>query len=147
MEKKAVGLVAGFAVFVLASCAEEPQPIALNAVEYLPGPDQQGPALEQLILKPVKRDQVFFANHDFSEKQADYLKAHLGALPDPDRSCVEQNLQDSFDERMAACEASGQWSFVCEGCKRISDSVLYDPAAIITGMKMCGVDFELPKWE
>mgnify|MGYP000682898434 CR=1 FL=1 len=79
MEKKAIGLFAAFAVFVLASCAEEPQAIALNAVEYLPGPDEQGPALEQLIAQPVKRDQVFFANHDFSEKQADYLKARLGA--------------------------------------------------------------------
>lgn len=147
MEKTAMALIAGCAVVALASCSEEPQVFALNAVEYLPGSDEQGPALEQLILNPVKRDQVFFANHNFSEKQADYLKARLGALPDPDRNCVEQNLQDSFDERMAACEASGQWSFVCEGCKRISDSVLYDPAAIITGMKMCGVDFELPKWE
>jgi hypothetical protein len=148
MERRVVFcLVVTLGLFGLASCSEEPQTLALNAAEHPPGPDEQGPALDQLIAKRVKRDPVFFANHDFSEKQADYLRARLDALPDVDKSCVEKNLRDSFGERMAACEASGQWSFVCEGCKRISDSVLYDPAAMITGMKMCGVDFELPKWE
>ena len=147
MDKIAVLLLTGFALFTLASCSEERQTFALNAAEHPPGPDEQGPALEQLIANPVKRDPVFFANHDFSEKQTDYLRARLDALPDADKNCVEKNLRDSFGERMAACEASGQWSFVCQGCQRISDSVLYDPAAMITGMKICGVDFELPKWE
>lgn len=147
MEKIAVLLLTSFALFALASCSEEPHTFALNAAEHPPGPDEQGPALEQLLANPVKRDQVFFANHDFSEKQADYLRARLDALPDADKNCVEKNLRDSFGERMAACEASGQWSFVCQGCQRISDSVLYDPAAMITGMKICGVEFELPKWE
>ena len=147
MDKIAILLLATFAVFALASCSEEPQSFALNAAEHPPGPGEQGAALEQLLASPVKRDQVFFANHDFSEKQADYLKARLDGLPDVHKDCVEQNLRATFDERMAACQASGQWSFVCQGCERISDSILYDPGAIITGMKICGVDFELPKWE
>jgi hypothetical protein len=147
MEKVAVLLFASLGVFALASCSDELQTVALNAAEPPAGLDEPGPVLKRLIAKPVKRDQVFFANHNFSEKQADYLRDRLQGLPDVDRDCVEQKLRDSFDERMAACEASGQWTFVCDGCKRISDSVLYDPAAMITGMKMCGVNFELPKWE
>jgi len=148
MERRVVFyLVVTLGLSGLASCSEQAQTFPPNAAEHPSGPEEQGPALEQLIATPVKHDPVFFANHDFSEKQADYLRARLEALPDADRGCVEKNLRDSFDQRMAACEASGQWTFVCDGCKRISDSVLYDPAAMITGMKMCGVNFELPKWE
>lgn len=146
MNKTAVVMFAVCAVFSLASCSEEPQSVAFAAVELSPNPDAQGPALQELIARPAKRDQVFFANHDFSERQADYLKETLDALPDADKGCVEKNLRTSFEDRMAACESSGQWSFLCQGCERISDSILYDPAAIITGMKVCGVDFELPEW-
>ncbi len=147
MDKRAVVLLAGLTLFVQASCSDETHTVALSALEHPAGPDGQGPALQQLIANPRKHDPVFFANHDFSGKQADYLKARLDALPDGDKDCVENKLRASFGERMAACQASGQWSFVCQGCERISDSILYDPGAIITGMKMCGVDFELPKWE
>jgi len=146
MKKMSVLVCATVAWFALTSCSEEPGTFALNAAEHAPGPAEQGPALEQLIANPAKRDQVFFANHDFSEKQADYLRGRLDELPAGDRDCVEDNLRASFDERMAACEASGEWTFLCQGCQRISDSILYDPAAIITGMKMCDIDFELPEW-
>ena len=146
MEKTRVLACAAVALFALTACSDQPGSHALNAAEHPPGPAEHSVELAQLITKPVKRDQVFFANHDFSEKQADYLRIHLDGLPASDRDCVEDNLRASFDERMAACEASGQWTFLCQGCQRISDSILYDPAAIITGMKMCGVDFELPEW-
>ena len=146
MEKMNVLACAIVASFALTACSEEPGTFALNAAEHPPGPAGQGPALEELIVTPARRDQVFFANHDFSEKQADYLRARLDELAAADRTCVEDNLRASFDERMAACESSGEWTFLCQGCQRISDSILYDPAAIITGMKMCNVDFDLPEW-
>ena len=80
MKTMSVLVCATAAWFALTSCSEEPGTFALNAAEHPPGPAEQGPALEQLIANPVKRDQVFFANHDFSEKQADYLKGRLDEL-------------------------------------------------------------------
>jgi hypothetical protein len=147
MPKLAIVLLSGCAIFALAGCSEDVQTVAFASLESGPAADAQAPALETLIATPVKRDPVFFANHDFSERQADYLKAHLDALPEADKGCVEDNLRASFDDRMAVCESSGKWTFLCQGCERISDSILYDPAAIVTGMKVCGVDFELPEWQ
>jgi hypothetical protein len=139
-------MMAALAVFTLASCYENAANFALNTAERSE-PDSDLAALEQLIARPARRDQAFFANRDFSEKQADYLRARLDQLPTGEKACVKKSLQDSFGERMAACAQSGQWSFLCGGCERISDSIFHDPDAIIQGMKLCGVTFDLPEWE
>ncbi len=135
--------MAALAVSTLASCYEQKQTFALNAAERV----EPETALQELIATPLKRDQVFFANPDFSEKQVDYLKGRLAELPHPDRNCVENSLRESFGERMAACVASQKWTFLCGGCERIADSIMYDPAAMVSGMHVCGVDVELPRWE
>jgi len=144
MRKILFTLASLLAAFSLLSCKQESEQ-TVGRLDQLVRSAEAG-ALETIV-PGAKTETAFFTNPEFSQRQADFLTEKLSQLPEPDKDCVETRLRDSFDERMVACETSGKMEFICGGCTRLSNSILYDPRAIMDGMQLCGVDTDdLPEW-